>query len=76
MRFNIVFENDNGRDPDHRRRAAHHLVIFGDDLGYGDLGCYGATKVQTPNIDRLAAEGMRFTDFYVAQPVCSASRAA
>jgi arylsulfatase A-like enzyme len=52
------------------------LLINCDDLGYGDLGCFGSTCNHTPNIDRLAAEGMRFTDFYVASPVCSASRAA
>ncbi len=52
------------------------LLINCDDLGYGDLGCYGSTRNDTPQIDRLAAEGMRFTDFYVATPVCSASRAA
>jgi arylsulfatase A len=52
------------------------VIIFADDLGYGDLGCYGAKGWATPNIDRLAKEGVRFTDFYVAQPVCSASRAA
>jgi len=52
------------------------VIIFADDLGYGDLGCYGAQGYQTPNLDRLAAEGVRFTDFYVAQAVCSASRAA
>jgi len=51
------------------------VLIFVDDLGYGDIGCYGAKKIRTPNIDRLAREGMRFTDFYVSQPVCSASRA-
>ena len=38
------------------------VLIFADDLGYGDLGCYGATKLKTPNIDKLAAEGRRFTD--------------
>jgi arylsulfatase A len=38
------------------------IIIFADDLGYGDLGCYGATKVRTPRIDKLAAEGRRFTD--------------
>jgi arylsulfatase len=50
------------------------VVIFADDLGYGDLGCYGAKGWATPNLDRLAADGVRFTDFYAAQPVCSASR--
>lgn len=52
------------------------VLIYADDMGYGDLGCYGATKIRTPNLDAMAAEGVRFTDFYVAQPVCSASRAA
>lgn len=52
------------------------IIIFTDDQGYSDLGCYGAKGFKTPNIDRLAKEGIRFTDFYVAQPVCSASRAA
>lgn len=52
------------------------VVIFADDLGYGDLGCYGATGYNTPNLDRMAAEGVRFTDFYAAQAVCSASRTA
>ena len=52
------------------------IFIFADDLGYGDLGCYGAKDIKTPNIDRLAAEGTRFTSFYVAQSVCTASRAA
>src|SRR5690349_5143946 len=52
------------------------VVIFADDLGYGDLGCYGAKDILTPHIDRLAAEGTRFTSFYVGQAVCTASRAA
>lgn len=52
------------------------VVIFCDDLGYADLGCFGATDYATPNLDRMAAEGARFTDFYVATAVCSASRAA
>jgi arylsulfatase len=56
--------------------AANIVLIVADDLGYGDLGCYGAKEITTPNIDRLAAEGVRFTNFHVAQPVCSASRAA
>ena len=52
------------------------VLILADDQGYGDLGCYGATDIKTPNVDRLAAEGTRFTSFYVAQPVCTASRTA
>lgn len=52
------------------------VVIYCDDLGYGDLSCYGNKKYGTPNIDRLAAEGIRFTNFYSASPACSPSRAA
>lgn len=52
------------------------VVIFTDDQGYADLGCFGAGGFETPNIDRMAAEGRRFTNFHVAQAVCSASRAA
>lgn len=52
------------------------VLIFADDLGYGDVGCFGAGDIRTPNLDRLAKEGRRFTDFYVAQAVCTASRAA
>src|SRR5438034_1289557 len=52
------------------------VVLLADDLGYGDLGCYGHPTIRTPNLDRLAAEGMRFTSFYVAAPVCTPSRAA
>ena len=51
------------------------VVIFADDLGYGDLGAYGSTTIRTPNLDRMAAEGMRFTDFYATAPFCSPSRA-
>jgi arylsulfatase A-like enzyme len=50
------------------------VLVFADDLGYGDLSCYGATKVQTPNIDRLADEGRRFTDAHSASAVCTPSR--
>ena len=52
------------------------LFIFADDLGFGDLGCYGNTEIHTPNLDRLAAAGTRYTQFHVASPVCSPSRAA
>jgi arylsulfatase A-like enzyme len=50
------------------------VFILTDDMGYGDVGCYGGKFVPTPNIDRLASEGTRFTQFYVASPVCSPSR--
>ena len=52
------------------------VIIFTDDQGYGDLGCYGSTNVHTPRIDRMAAEGMKLTSFYVAAPYCTPSRAA
>ncbi|MBM3826970.1 MAG: arylsulfatase [Verrucomicrobia bacterium] len=55
-------------------RPPNFVVIFVDDLGYGDIGPYGATKQRTPNLDRMAAEGMKLTSFYAA-PVCSVSRA-
>ena len=51
------------------------ILIVTDDLGYGDMSCQGATDIRTPHLDRMAAEGTRFTDFYVAQAVCTASRA-
>ncbi|MBH53622.1 MAG: arylsulfatase [Opitutaceae bacterium] len=51
------------------------VIIFCDDLGYGDLGCYGSQVNRTPHIDGLAMEGMRFTDFYSSSPVCTPSRA-
>jgi len=51
------------------------IFILADDLGYGDLGCYGQTKIKTPNIDRLAAEGIRFTQCYAGSTVCAPSRA-
>ncbi len=52
------------------------VIIFMDDMGYADVGCFGAQGYQTPNIDKLAAGGRKFTNFHVAQPVCSASRTA
>lgn len=52
------------------------IVIFADDLGYGDLGCYGHPSIRTPHLDRMAAEGLRFTDFYTVANVCTPSRAA
>ena len=50
------------------------LLIYADDIGYGDVGCYGATAVKTPNVDRLAKEGLRFTSGYCAASTCTPSR--
>lgn len=58
-----------------RGRAPNVVFIFTDDLGYGDIGIYGADDIATPRIDSLATEGLLFTDFYAASPVCSPSRA-
>ncbi len=55
-------------------RPPNLIFIIADDLGYGDLGCYGQKRIQTPHIDRLAKEGMRFTDFYAGSTVCAPSR--
>ena len=52
------------------------IIIMADDMGYGDLGCYGHPSIRTPNLDRMAAEGLRFTDFYSGAPLCTPSRAA
>ena len=51
------------------------VVLFADDLGYGDLGVYGSPNIHTPNLDRMAAEGLKLTDFYSVSPVCTPSRA-
>ena len=52
------------------------IIVFTDDQGYQDVGCFGAPKLETPNLDRMAIEGVRFTDFYSAAPSCTPSRAA
>jgi len=57
------------------KKKPNIIVILADDLGYGDLGCYGQTRIKTPSIDRLAAEGMRFTQCYAGSTVCAPSRA-
>src|SRR5262245_56865501 len=58
-----------------RAAAMPNIVfIYADDLGYGDVGCYGAAKVKTPNIDRLAKEGLRFTDAHCTSATCTPSR--
>jgi arylsulfatase A len=59
-----------------KTKKTNFVIVFCDDAGYADVGVFGAKGFQTPNLDRMAAEGMRFTDFYSASPVCSPSRAA
>jgi len=67
-----------GRSTAHRRTASRRqpniLLIVSDDQGYNDLGCYGGTEIKTPNLDRLAAAGVRLTSFYVTWPACTPSR--
>ena len=64
-----------GSSPRHSAEKPNIIIIFTDDQGYQDLGCYGSPDIKTPNIDQLAREGIRFTDFYVAANVCTPSRA-
>ena len=69
-----------GARPSAAQRLPNFIIIYADDMGYADIGPFstaaGAVRPRTPNLDRMAAEGIRLTDFYVAQAVCSASRAA
>ena len=59
----------------HAAERPNFVIIMADDLGYGDIGCYGSERIKTPHIDRLAIEGMRFTDFHSSGAVCSPTRA-
>jgi arylsulfatase A len=59
----------------HAQEKPNIIYIYADDLGYGELGCYGQEKIRTPNLDQLAAEGMKFTQHYTGAPVCAPARA-
>ncbi len=72
--FVVVFSACSPQKEQKAKELPNVIIINADDLGYGDLGCYGATKVQTPNIDKLALEGRIFTDAHAASAVCSPSR--
>src|SRR5215510_7067585 len=64
-----------GLSPVHAQRPPNIVIILADDLGYGDVGSFGSPNIKTPRLDRMVAEGQKWTNFYV-QPVCSPSRAA
>ena len=71
----IAFIVHSCKKGDHSNRP-NFIIIFVDDLGFGDLGSYGHPTIKTPNLDRMAKEGMRFTQFYVGSSICTPSRAA
>jgi len=72
----IFFQSSFGQTKKINNNSPNIIIILMDDMGYGDIGVTGALNYQTPNINKLANEGMRFTNFLVGQPICSASRAA
>src|SRR5690625_5314617 len=74
--FFIACENEGAVDESVDSDLPNVIIILTDDQGYGDLSSYGHPDLSTPHTDRMAAEGMRFTDFYVAAGVCTPSRAA
>jgi arylsulfatase A-like enzyme len=74
--FAVVSACERATEESARESKPNILLIVADDLGYGDLGSYGQKEIQTPNLDRLASEGVRFTDFYAGSTVCAPSRAA
>ena len=65
-----------GCNPIKENRSPNFIIIFADDLGYGDLGSYGHPTIRTPNLDKMADEGIRFTQFYTGSSICTPSRAA
>ncbi|MEC7863158.1 MAG: sulfatase-like hydrolase/transferase, partial [Verrucomicrobiota bacterium] len=68
--FSLVFY------PSLKAELPNFIIIFTDDQGYEDIGCFGSPKIKTPHLDKMAAEGRKFTSFYSANSVCSPSRAA
>ena len=72
--FTILLVGCGARSEEAPRRAPNIVLIVADDLGWAELGCYGQTKIRTPRLDALAAQGQRFTQFYAGAPVCAPSR--
>src|SRR5215217_8386301 len=58
-----------------QQKLPNIIYIYADDMGYGELGCYGQQKIKTPYLDKMAKEGMRFTQHYTSMPVCAPARA-
>jgi len=73
--FCIIVQVSLSTDAQNKTKSPNIIMIYADDLGYGDLSCYGSLWNQTPEIDKMAVEGLRFTDFYAGAPVCTPSRA-
>ncbi len=72
LSFSIQAQNKTTNKPGHNQ--PNIIYIYADDMGYGELGCYGQQKINTPNLDRMAKEGIRFTDHYTSTPVCAPAR--
>src|SRR5580704_15669427 len=73
--FFVVASSALGADAPAKGKGPNIVLILSDDMGYADLGCYGCKDILTPNIDRLAKQGARLTDFYSNGPVCTPTRA-
>ncbi len=73
--LSILLSCVNKQSVENKNKRPNIVIIFTDDQGYQDVGCFGATDIKTPHLDRMAKEGIKLTDFYAAQAVCSASRA-
>ncbi|SVC57767.1 uncharacterized protein METZ01_LOCUS310621, partial [marine metagenome] len=72
----LIFLTQFGCENSKAERQPNFIIIFTDDLGYGDLSSYGHPTIRTPHLDKMASEGMRFTQFYVGSSICTPSRAA
>ena len=74
--FSVALMNAGAQIPKKNKGKQPNIIyIYADDMGYGELGCYGQMKIKTPNLDRMAKEGMRFTQHYTSTPVCAPARA-